>query len=415
MYIERILISIALSLSCLSAIAQSDIPYVTDDEFGATVTVRAKSSIYMPNEPQLILIRKAASYSEYFNFILNRDYFKAKKINKDKAFVVNGYARSEKAFHYDLYMVIEKKLMYFVDPADVIDNSMLEEKNKAMEREYNDLLLELDQKQRKYDSLYAQKEKEIDNAMAEISRREANSVSLIDSLYQVKLAARLNPMKEKYDAWYSSLSTLGQKTAKVLTINNSYLSSPNSASGCNYSLVFTNMSNKRIKYLTWYGNVLNAVDDKVACTIRNTYSFSGKDTGPYEPNAIGGGEWDCIIYNWSAKEMKLTRISIQYMDGTTATLSSKEIESVMDAPYSSIYDFEYTSIKGNAKDEYQRELKSEKSKWESRKNHLGDKALLQLATTDTRDYLAEISMAKTELDECIDKVKKFEERNFIVR
>lgn len=52
----------------------------------------------------------------------------------------------------------------------------------------------------------------------------------------------------------------------------------------------------------------------------------GKDTGPIRPGKIGGDCWGCIIYNWTAKKLVMTSVTIEYMDGTELKISEKEIK-----------------------------------------------------------------------------------------
>ena len=70
----------------------------------------------------------------------------------------------------------------------------------------------------------------------------------------------------------------------------------------------------------------NAVGDIVENEIGGNVSFSGKDTGPIRPGKTGGGCWDCIIYNWTAKKLVMTSVTIEYMDGTELKISEKEIK-----------------------------------------------------------------------------------------
>uniref|UniRef100_UPI00402650F9 hypothetical protein n=1 Tax=Prevotella sp. TaxID=59823 RepID=UPI00402650F9 len=86
------------------------------------------------------------------------------------------------------------------------------------------------------------------------------------------------------------------------------------------------MSNKTIKYFIWKGYAKNAVGDIVENEIGGNVSFSGKDTGPIRPGKTGGGCWDCIIYNWTAKKLVMTSVTIEYMDGTELKISEKEIK-----------------------------------------------------------------------------------------
>lgn len=104
-----------------------------------------------------------------------------------------------------------------------------------------------------------------------------------------------------------------------------YLSSPNSASGVSANLYYKNLSDKVIKYFVWTGYPINSVGDVVSCTIRDYSKFSGKDTGPVKKGASGGGNWDCAWYNWEAKKLILTKVAIEYMDGSSFEIEGNEL------------------------------------------------------------------------------------------
>lgn len=105
-------------------------------------------------------------------------------------------------------------------------------------------------------------------------------------------------------------------------------SSPNSAGGVDVTFTYLNTSKKTIKYLHWTGHHFNAVNDPVMCTINRTSISRGKDTGPVEPWQEGGGIWSALIYNYSAREIKISRIRIEYIDGTARTIIGKELMNI---------------------------------------------------------------------------------------
>lgn len=111
-------------------------------------------------------------------------------------------------------------------------------------------------------------------------------------------------------------------------ITTARLSAPNSAAGVDAIVRFVNRSNKTIKYFRWEGYALNAVGDIVTSELSydGNYYFGGKDTGPIKPGKSGGGCWSCIIYNWTAKKLVLSKIDIEYMDGSELNISSGEIK-----------------------------------------------------------------------------------------
>ena len=122
------------------------------------------------------------------------------------------------------------------------------------------------------------------------------------------------------------------RTAKRLkTVKNSikiktyHLSGPNSAGGIDVFFHYKNLSDKTIKYLVWTGYPINAVGDPVYCTIRDYSSHRGQDTGPIKKGASRKSYWECVWYNWQAKRFILTKIEIEYMDGSTLDIEGDEL------------------------------------------------------------------------------------------
>lgn len=109
-------------------------------------------------------------------------------------------------------------------------------------------------------------------------------------------------------------------------ITTARLSSPNSAGGVDAIVYYKNLSDKTIKYFYWEGYAKNAVGDIVESEIGGREIFRGKDTGPIKTRKTGGGCWDCIIYNWTAKKLVITEVTIEYMDGTELKISENEIK-----------------------------------------------------------------------------------------
>lgn len=139
-----------------------------------------------------------------------------------------------------------------------------------------------------------------------------------------------NIVKPIYDAKQDSISQAERinKVKNTIKIKSAYLSRPNSASGVDAFFYYKNVSNKTIKYLVWTGYPMNAVGDRVSCEIRGYRDYRGKDTGPIKPGRSSGGCWDCAWYNSTAKKLIITRIEIEYMDGTKFTIKENEIEFV---------------------------------------------------------------------------------------
>lgn len=148
---------------------------------------------------------------------------------------------------------------------------------------------------------------------------------LIENLYD----SIVTPAKEKYELFKQhEYERLKELVANSIVIESYYLSSPNSAGGVDAYFYYRNLSEKTIKYLTWRGYVLNAVGDMVKCDIREYYYFNGNDTGPIKKGESGGGRWSCAWYNNTARILKITEVSIEYMDGSSIVLSGDLLDSV---------------------------------------------------------------------------------------
>lgn len=110
-------------------------------------------------------------------------------------------------------------------------------------------------------------------------------------------------------------------------------SKPNSAGGVDLYIGYTNLSQKVIKYVTFTVTPYNAVGDVVHSQIGYKSTINAKDTGP---RAYGEGlsahsswHWDCAWYSWQIDSLQLSKIYIEYMDGSTCTLTGDDISAVM--------------------------------------------------------------------------------------
>lgn len=101
----------------------------------------------------------------------------------------------------------------------------------------------------------------------------------------------------------------------------------NSAQGIEPYFSFYNSSKKTIKYVDLYFSVYNAVGDK--CYLKYDRSYIGKirGVGPVEPFEAGAWNWDRATHYTSgdASEMRIVKLVITYMDGTTKTLPNSSI------------------------------------------------------------------------------------------
>lgn len=172
-------------------------------------------------------------------------------------------------------------------------------------------------------SCYSKEEKE---KMKQEEMQQKRELALADSVKNAQ-EAKLAEEKKRTEIYNDSL----KKAEHIEAIKNSvkitsyYLTSPNSASGVSAYFYYKNLSDKPIKYLVWQGYPVNAVGDPVECTIRRNSSYRGQDTGPVNKGKSGGGCWDCAWYNSTAKKLILESIDIEYMDGSTLSITGDDL------------------------------------------------------------------------------------------
>ena len=109
----------------------------------------------------------------------------------------------------------------------------------------------------------------------------------------------------------------------VVRIRKVITSSPNSVGGVDLRIYWTNKSNKTIKYVNFYVEAYNAVNDVVVSEIGWEARECVKVTGPIAPGVNYGenGYWDCVWYNNTIKYAKVAEIKITYTDGTSVSFN----------------------------------------------------------------------------------------------
>ena len=153
---------------------------------------------------------------------------------------------------------------------------------------------------------------------------EVDSFNLLQEKRDSILQAKADSAKASADSIRKAKRINLLKHSVRLTT--AHLSSPNSAGGVDAIVRYKNLSNKTIKYFYWKGYAKNAVGDIVLNEIGGEGIIGGKDTGPIKHGKSGGGCWSCVIYNWTAKKLVITEVTIEYMDGTELKISSNEIK-----------------------------------------------------------------------------------------
>lgn len=171
---------------------------------------------------------------------------------------------------------------------------------------------------REAEARYAAEQLRLD-ALAEAEKAREDSIKTAEL---ERLAAQVAEIQKGYDA-------IG-RTNYPLRVHDVWMAEMNSVGGVTVGLNAQYFKkSKAIKYLYFTLIPYNSVGDKVACTIRGTSDFIGRVTGPvdaqYEPYYWF---WETAWYNSAITCIKLTRVKIEYMDGTSITYA-REVHKIL--------------------------------------------------------------------------------------
>jgi hypothetical protein len=125
---------------------------------------------------------------------------------------------------------------------------------------------------------------------------------------------------------------------RIIKIVNAGIYRIDSAGGVSIDIGWENTSDKTVRYANFTVTAYNAVGDPVRCEIRQKYDFVLQHTGPYQPgeksysiNDRGLYDssdyvWDNVLYNDNAKTIVISKIKLEYTDGTVIILNEKDVE-----------------------------------------------------------------------------------------
>ncbi|MCL2813567.1 MAG: hypothetical protein FWD23_03100 [Oscillospiraceae bacterium] len=105
------------------------------------------------------------------------------------------------------------------------------------------------------------------------------------------------------------------KLENYLSIYSIVTSKPNNANGVDLSILFSNESDKTIKYMYFYVTPYNAVDDIVFSSIGDKSTVGLELTGPIESGERKSISTQNVWYNPNIKYALLESVKIIYMDG----------------------------------------------------------------------------------------------------
>ena len=299
----------------------------------------------LPESYNYAIMSRTAFRSSYRDFIDIRE-IKSKTIRKSEQLRVVRYTNVTKSFNFDAYIVEYKDKLWVLRGCDVKTNTLLDLQNdklaldkEGLESAHNDNIArqqELSDRRvvlsGRLDSLSAYYAQMCADSISYYKNLEVRIPEIRDSLILVAEREEQARVDKEFDDWCKTQPASTKAAAKAISIIYAGLEEPNSVGGCDYTFTYTNYSPKTIKYLYWTGTAYNAVNDPAYCEIRRTVTYTGQDVGPIEHGESGGGGWDCVVYNYSAAYMKLSKVQIVYMDGSSITIGAADILRILDAP-----------------------------------------------------------------------------------
>ena len=115
-----------------------------------------------------------------------------------------------------------------------------------------------------------------------------------------------------------------KKAGTPILIEDIEPSYPNSAGGVDVEIDITNISDKTIKYIRYTVKPYNAVGDVVRGEISRKSLKRIRETGPIASGerTSRGSVWENVWYNHSIRCIKITRVDITYMDGSSRNFTS---------------------------------------------------------------------------------------------
>lgn len=121
-----------------------------------------------------------------------------------------------------------------------------------------------------------------------------------------------------------------EEAKNIIRVTKVAVSAPDSVGGVELYFNFVNNSDKTIKYLHFGVTFYNAVNDVVLPNYNKQAINYCQETGPYKKGeGLNGTNWYWgKYYSFDIKTVKLVNLSIEYMDGTTITLSNDQIAAV---------------------------------------------------------------------------------------
>lgn len=329
--------------------AQYDSYYKPDN--GLTVTTKPNAELYPLPESYHAAVASGEAFSYGVRDVVKLGDDKPKVVRKPQTLNVMRYTNIAKKESFDAYIVEYKEKLWVLSEEHVTQNDALVARSTKLANYGDDLKQRYQAKHDRVVELNGQNastKRELDSLIDKFSATCRDSIEyyrelksrlphLRDSLIAQARAQEQARVDEEYNKWYNSLPASTRAALGAIEITCSELDTPNSVGGCDYTLAYVNKSPKTIKYLYWTGDVYNAVDDIVPCDISGYEDIKGKDTGPVYEGQESGGTWECVIYNYTARYMVLTKIQIIYMDGSTLSFTGDDLYRMKSEPSRDVY------------------------------------------------------------------------------
>lgn len=228
--------------------------------------------------------------------------------------------------------ILKEKIDYYLTGAN---NLIIELKNAYERKSEKDILYFADKLHTDFNG--SKEDAEAQKYVAEINKakeeEQARKKAEEEAKKKAEAEAKKRAEEEAKRAKKERLRNIIRVTS-VKPYNMDYLG------GTDLIVNFVNKSDKVIKYITFYCQPFNAVGDAVSCEIQYKSAASLEHlsegafeaTGPYaKGEGISGTSrgWSKAWYNSSIKSVKLNKINIEYMDGSTEVISGEDVSYVM--------------------------------------------------------------------------------------
>lgn len=140
--------------------------------------------------------------------------------------------------------------------------------------------------------------------------------------------------KEKFTA---VIAAKAREKGRDIVVRNIQVDEINSANGVDFSIEWLYLNEKKtIKYIYFTVIPYNSVGDVQTCSVRRSSSFTGKVTGPItSESVIRNPLWSTAWYNNTISCIKLTKVKVEYTDGTSY-IYVNELPKILDDDFKNV-------------------------------------------------------------------------------